>query len=139
MTTMNAMFMGAYLYGHKFDQALAEWDVSRVTDMEAMFQGLTSRNGHNMNHPLGAWDVAKVSNMASMFMYAFDYNHPLQAWDVSSVTNSRIMFREAYKFNQPLNAWDVSRVTQLDSSECHVFRVSPLNHNIFIRCRSHNL
>ena len=127
VTTMNAMFMGAYLYGHKFDQALAEWDVSRVTDMEAMFNGLSPVNGHNMNHPLGAWDVAKVSNMVGMFMYAFDYNHPLQAWDVSSVTNSRTMFWEANKFNQPLNAWDVSKVAQLDSSECHVFRVSPLS------------
>jgi hypothetical protein len=127
VTTMSSMFEGSYSNGHKFDQALAEWDVSRVTDMENMFNGLSFVNGHNMNHPLGAWDVAKVSNMAGMFMYAFDYNHPLQAWDVSSVTNSRIMFWEAYKFNQPLNAWDVSQVTQLDSSECHVFRVSPLS------------
>merc|ERR1711860_317750 len=44
---------------------IGEWDVSRVTDMNAMFNGAES-----FNQDLSKWDVSRVTDMRTMFAHA---------------------------------------------------------------------
>ena len=87
---------------------IAEWDVSRVTNMSFMFlhQG-------DFNEDISGWDVANVANMKSMFFHASSFNQRLGAWNVANVTNMEGMFRGASSFNQPLEAWNVANVTSM--------------------------
>ena len=39
------------------------------------------------NQTLASWDVSSVTDMAYMFNDAAAFNQPLNAWNVSSVTN----------------------------------------------------
>ena len=75
------------------------WDVSKVTNMNAMFQNATS-----FNQPLNNWNVSKVTNMHNMFWRAYSFNQPLNKWNVSNVTDMSFMFGLCDSFNQPLHA-----------------------------------
>jgi len=70
-----------------------------------MFRGAT-----NFNQPLNNWDVSKVTDMGAMFAVATNFNQSLDNWDVSKVTIMESMFYHATNFNQPLTNWDVSKV-----------------------------
>ena len=50
------------------------------------------------------WDVSKVTDMEGMFDGARSFNQPLNDWNVSNVTNMNFMFQNARSFNQPLHA-----------------------------------
>ena len=91
-----------------FNQPLNDWNVSSVTNMNAMFAGATK-----FNQPLNGWDVSSVSRTDNMFRDATRFNQPLNNWNVSSVTFMDSMFRDATRFNQPLNNWNVSSVTDM--------------------------
>ena len=93
---------------------IAEWDVSRVTDMNAMFYELAS-----FTQDLSKWDVSRVSDMSAMFNGAESFNQDLSKWDVSRVIDMGAMFARAYLFNQDLSKWDVSRVTDMDKMFAH--------------------
>ena len=62
---------------------IQDWDVSRVTDMEQLFE-----NKRWFNADLSKWDVSRVTNMWRMFYGARSFNQQLcsQAW-VKSVGN----------------------------------------------------
>ena len=79
---------------------ISEWDVSEVTNMEAMFWGATA-----FNQDISEWNVAKVTNMFSMFKDATAFNQDISKWDVSKVTNMTHMFNDATMFKQNLDAW----------------------------------
>ena len=110
VTNMAAMFQGAKL----FNQDISGWDVSGVTNMSRMFGGGATFGGaRSFNQDISGWDVSSVTNMTGMFRGAKSFNQPIGAWDVSSVTNMTGMFRGAKSFNQPIGAWDVSSVTNM--------------------------
>ena len=75
-------------------------DLTKVTNMEEMFQGCSA-----FNQPLEKWDVSKVTSMSWMFHECSAFNQPLEKWDVSKVTNMSEMFKECKSFNQPLGTW----------------------------------
>ena len=87
---------------------LGEWDVSRVTDMGAMFSGASA-----FNVDLSEWDVSNVTDMFSMFNNAGSFQSDLSEWDVSKVTRMWMMFNRAESFNADLSKWDVSKVTNM--------------------------
>ena len=89
------------------------WDVSKVTDMEGMFDGARS-----FNQPLNDWNVSNVTNMGGMFKDATSFNQSLNKWNVSNVKFMPIMFEDAESFNQPLNNWNVSNVTDMLQMFC---------------------
>ena len=97
---------------HGYYGPIAEWDVSSVTNMQAMFHG-TPFNGD-----LSKWDVSNVTNMGSMFTEALAFNGDLSKWDVSNVTNMDDMFHGALAFNGNLSKWDVSNVTNMSEMFC---------------------
>ena len=104
VTNMYAMFSRAT----SFNGDISSWDVSSVTGMSDMFYGATSFNGD-----ISGWDVSSVTDMSGMFQGADSFNQPLNTWDVSSVTDMSGMFRNAASFNQDLSTWDVSSVTDM--------------------------
>ena len=89
---------------------ISNWNVSRVTNMDNLFSGMSS-----FNDPLASWDVSKVKSMSSMFDNTTSYNQPLASWNVSSVTNMSYMFNKASSYNQSLASWNVSQVTNNDN------------------------
>ena len=87
---------------------IADWDVSRITDMSTLFFYESS-----FNEPIGAWDTSAVTNMEEMFWRASAFNQPIGNWDTSAVTTMRSMFKGAAAFNQPIGAWNTSAVTNM--------------------------
>ena len=73
--------------------------------MEGTFFGASA-----FNQPLADWDVSGVTNLEKTFHDARAFNQPLNDWDVSRVESLYWTFAYASAFNQPLNDWDVSRV-----------------------------
>jgi surface protein len=75
--------------------------------MFSMFRSATS-----FNQPLADWDVSSVTNMFSMFRSATSFNQPLADWDVSSVGSWTgghsaldYMFYNATAFQHNLCPW----------------------------------
>lgn len=66
VTDMSFMFAQT----HEFNQPL-EWDVSSVTDMRQMFYGADA-----FNQPLDHWNVSRVENMDAMFEDSAQYPLP---------------------------------------------------------------
>ena len=56
------------------------------------------------NQPLNRWNVSNVTNMNAMFLWATSFNQPLNRWNVSKVMKMGWMFYEAESFNQTLHA-----------------------------------
>jgi len=88
---------------------IADWDVSRVTDMSNVFADARLFCGD-----VWKWDVSNVGDMYGMFQSATAFNSDISKWDVSKVTNMNSMFWYATSFNTDISKWDVSRVTSMD-------------------------
>jgi surface protein len=102
---------------------IGDWDVSRVTNMQGIFQ-----NCKNFNQPINNWNVSNVTDMSDMFVNCEKFNQPLNKWNVSNVVNMEYMFLNCEKFNQPLNNWNVRNVTDMKYMflNCEKFN-QPLN------------
>ncbi len=83
-------------------------DLSRVTNMFAMFASATVFNGD-----LSGWNVSNVTNMKSMFFLAHAFNGNISDWNVGSVTNMRQMFLRAFAFKGDISDWNVGNVTDM--------------------------
>jgi len=106
---VKSYFKGDQTYGK-----IECWDVSRVTNMNAMFEGrhrLNSFEGrHEFNSDLSGWDVSNVRVMTHMFWECHEFNSDLSRWDVSNVTDMYCMFYLCHGFNSDLSGWNVSNV-----------------------------
>ena len=96
VTDMSSLFRDSFANPNPqaadFNESLNNWDVSKVTDMNAMFYGAVA-----YNQPMNDWDVSKVTNMYSMFYYAAVYNQNLCDWGTklqptAEVSTARIEF-----------------------------------------------
>lgn len=92
----------------EFDQDISRWDTSKVTRMFSMFSGAI-----NFNQPIGSWNTSSVTGMDRMFSGATEFNQPIGSWNTSSATDMNSMFSGATKFNQPIGNWDTSKVTRM--------------------------
>ena len=79
-----------------------------VTDMSGL--GL----GSEFNVDISNWDVSNVTNMDALFMDASSFNQDISCWDVNNVENMSNMFNGASSFNQDISAWNVKKVTRCD-------------------------
>merc|ERR1719301_188008 len=75
-----------------------KWKMTKVTDMEGMFQGAIL-----FDQDIKTWDTKAVTNMKNMFNGAAAFNKELlpatNKWDTSAVTSMEGMFEGAAKFN----------------------------------------
>ena len=104
ITDMSELFY----YKSSFNEPIGAWNTSAVTNMEHMFLGASA-----FNQSIGAWNTSAVTNMWNMFWGASAFNQPIGNWDTSAVTNMVAMFSGAAAFNQPIGAWDTSAVTNM--------------------------
>jgi surface protein len=106
VTSVASMFDGCKsLIGN---QSFKVWDLSTVTNMQAMF-GLAEK----FNQPIGNWNVGNVQTMDNLFNNALSFNQDISKWEVSNVTNMFLMFSKAESFNQDISEWDVSNVENM--------------------------
>ena len=109
------------------DADMNDIDVSNITDMSNLFDGLDP-----YNIDISKWNVSSVTNMMSMFFCCSNFNCDLSQWNVSSVTDkwnvSSVtdmcqMFWLCHIFNSNLNKWDVSSVTDMFQMffKCYTF------------------
>ena len=94
---------------------IEKWDVSNVTNMEFLFEGLgqQAEDIKQFNQDISNWDVSNVTNMWYMFAKT-TFNQDISNWDVSNVTNMGAMFFVS-SFNQDISNWDVSNVTNMNN------------------------
>ena len=106
VTDLFALFRG--ITGiENFNSNISNWNVSNVTTMLACFENLTT-----FNQPLDQWDVSNVKNMSEAFINASSFNQDITNWDVSNVTSFMTMFLNASSFNQNVRLWDASSALQ---------------------------
>jgi len=91
---------------------IGDWDVSAITDMSNLFNGMLK-----FNEPISNWVTSSVTDMSYMFKAAYAFDQPLN-FDTSKVTDMSWMFDSAVSFNQPLS-FDTRNVT--DMSEMFAF------------------
>lgn len=111
ITDMHAMFRGvSYL-----DADIGDWDVSNVEDMSQMFSD-THNNTSEFDVDISGWDVSSLVNAEEMFAFAESFDRDLSGWETSSLQNMRNMFLGARQFSADLSEWDVSNVTDMRGS-----------------------
>lgn len=127
VTDMNRLFSAPGINVGNVD--VSNWDVSRVVNMEFMFDGCETFNGDlsrwnvsNVKNTycmfrgcmsfegmgLEKWDVKNIKNADSMFGECVNFNADLSRWDVRNLTDAHSMFRGCTKFNQDLSKWDIN-------------------------------
>ena len=94
------------------------WDVSRITDMLALFSRL-----NNFDENINSWDTSNVTNMSNMFFGCVKFNNGGQPLEIntSNVTNMCGMFRSCRNLNIELRI-DTSNVTDMSSMFCECGR-----------------
>jgi surface protein len=112
---------------------IGEWDVSKVTNMENLFNVPYNKDELGIdtslfNIDISGWNVSNVINMNGMFFGCKEFNQPLNDWNVSNVTSMEQTLTGAEKFDQPLNEWNVSNVEYFGAlfAEAKLFN-QPLN------------
>ena len=90
-------------------------DVSNITDMSYLFDGMIKFNGDISN-----WDVSNLTNMYAMFEGCKSFNCDISDWNISNVEYMEYMFHGCKSFNQDISNWDVSN--------------EKYNYNVFLYC-----
>ena len=111
VTDMHALFQPDAYNGYpQFNQDLSKWETSQVTNMNNMFYGAAA-----FNKDLSTWDTGAVQDMNMMFYGAAAFNGDVSTWDTSQVINMYGMFLSASAFNGDVSTWDTSQVTNMNA------------------------
>ena len=100
-------------------EAISNWDTSKVTTMEGMFQAnIDLRSLASLKN----WDVSNVTDMQHMFgivdnKMSIESLAPLANWDTSKVTSMRSMFQNVANIEslEGIENWNTSNVEDFDS------------------------
>ena len=96
-------------------QGEIDFDVSNATSMVGMLQDLNPSKKVPWNPDLSNWDVSGVTNMNAMFYGDNGFNNnSIVGWDTSKVKDMAMMFDSAAAFNQDLSGWCAESVTKSD-------------------------
>merc|ERR1711869_148663 len=85
MTKTTNMFNGAVAFNQPIPTSSSKWVMTKVTDMEGMFQGAIL-----FDQDIKTWDTKAVTNMKNMFNGAAAFNKELTSWKdkLSKVANN---------------------------------------------------
>ena len=105
----------------KYRGSFEKWDVSKITDMSAMFKTYGESEVCLSCDPLlgyfdqdiSKWNTSNVENTSEMFHGCQSFNQNISGWDTSKVKSMKAMFVDAKAFNQPIGKWNVSNVTNM--------------------------
>jgi surface protein len=100
---------GCFFRCYKFNGDISKWNTANVTNMKEMFY----RAGW-FNQPIGNWNTGKVTDLSDVFSEAGSFNQPLNNWNVSNAEDMSRMFVKASAFNQPLDKWNVQNLTKMN-------------------------
>ena len=76
------------------------------TYVEAFGDGVGEEAGKQFNADLSRWDVSNVTDMQAIFFHAESFNCNLSSWNVEKVKNMMSMFSGAKKFdNNTIKGW----------------------------------
>lgn len=85
----------------QFRVPIGQWDVSRVTNFESLFE-----EADLFNEDLSGWNVERARNMDYMFAGCTFFNQDLGTWKPRRLTSCRGMFRDCSGFEgKGLNNW----------------------------------
>jgi surface protein len=87
---------------------ITEWNTENVTNLEWLFEDLTS-----FNDDISFWNVGRVTSLYAAFYNASAFNKDLSKWNVARVTNMRWTFGYASTFNSNIGYWNISSVTEV--------------------------
>jgi len=104
VTNMNGMFDNAEQFR---GDGISGWDTANVEDMSWTFHDTIAFNGD-----ISAWNTKKVIDMTGMFHGATAFNRPLN-WDTGKVKRMPGMFRKAVIFNGDISSWNTSNVVDM--------------------------
>ena len=111
---MGSMF--AYEKSLNDISALADWDISGVTNMEGLFRESGSLSDIS---PLIGWDTSNVTDMGGVFrnVTALSDISPLAGWNISNVADLSYIFSSNSSLSDIsiLAGWDTSNVTNMES------------------------
>ncbi|MBF0976073.1 MAG: BspA family leucine-rich repeat surface protein, partial [Bacteroidetes bacterium] len=85
-------------------------DLTNVTNMSLMFAMCDSLV---YNSSIKDWDVSNVTDMQAMFQDDIKFNQPLSNWDTRNVTDMQHMFHGAHSFDQPLDNFRIDAITAM--------------------------
>ncbi len=107
--TQSVTLMNGLFNGNKFNQDISDWNVSKVTQMQWMFQNNTVFN--NGNQPLD-WGnkTAKLQKIQKMFAGATAFNQDLE-WSTPQLTDANTAFSGATVFNGDLSSWNTEKLS----------------------------
>lgn len=108
VTSMYEMFGNS----ESFNQPIGNWNVSGVTNMEALFR--QAYVGPLTQESFNTWDVSSVTNMRQMFLRGVGFNsiNPnIENWNTVNVTNFQGFLQQSTDFNRDLSNWNISSAT----------------------------
>lgn len=128
------MLDGALQMTSAFNQDLSDWDVSRVTDMTAMFYHATG-----FNQDLSDWDTSQVVVMNSMFDGATSFNQDLSNWNIENLQAADEMFDNsglsALNYSALLNNWSTQNIQHnviFGSAGVHYYPSAEMGRSVLI-------
>lgn len=116
--SLNHSYKGLFKYvdfsGKVLD--LSDWDMSKVTDVESMFEGVTAEQIIGLE----TWDMFNIKNMKDMFKGSrVKMLSSISDWNVSNVINMQGLFHAMITdCNLDLSRWSTSNVEDMSMMLC---------------------
>lgn len=95
---------------------LSDWDMSKITDVESMFEGVTAEQIIGLE----TWDTSNVKTMKDMFKGSrIKVLSSMSNWNVSNVVNMQGIFHAMLtECKLDLSGWDTSNVENMSMMFC---------------------
>lgn len=111
--TFNIQNIKGMFEGSNFNNRLANWDVTTVTDASDLFKNNTTFNKWIMNwfkQPAGGGKIWAIDTIAGMFEGANAFVQKLSNWDLTTVKDMSRLFKNNTKYNGWIKPWLPERV-----------------------------